>query len=234
MKSMDIFETINKRRSIRRYTNKTVPSEVITKALEAAILAPNSSNAQTWDFYWVKSEDNKKKLIKYCLNQSAARTAAELIVVVASPKSWKRSQPELVEYTKSIQAPKQVQLYYKKLIPMMYRWGFLNSIGILKKVIFFVVGIFRPIVRGPAMRSEIQEVCIKSAALASENFVLAITAQGYATCMMEGFDEKRVKNLLALKCSDRAVMVISVGEESENGTWGPRFRMDSKKVIHIV
>ena len=88
--------------------------------------------------------------------------------------------------------------------------------------------------RGPGTLRDIQEVCIKSAALAAENFVLAITAQGYATCMMEGFDEPRVKKLLGLKYSDRVVMVISVGEEAERGTWGPRFRISSDKVIHEV
>lgn len=231
---MDLFDAIQKRRSIRKYTSNKVPDAVIQKALEAAILAPNSSNAQVWDFYWVKSSDKKEKLVKYCLSQSAARTASDLIVIVASPKSWKRSQPELVQYTKSISAPNQVQLYYRKLVPFMYRWGFLNSLGLIKKLMFFLTGIFRPIMRGPATKSEIQEVAIKSAALAAENFVLAITAQGYATCMMEGFDEWRVKKLLNLKCSDRAVMVISVGEEAEKGTWGPRFRLASEKVIHEV
>lgn len=231
---MDLFETIEKRRSIRKYTEKKVPPEIITKALEAALLAPNSSNGQTWDFYWVKSEDKKRQLVFSCLNQSAARTASDLIVVAASPTSWRRSHGELVNFVESINAPKAVILYYKKLFPAMYRWGFLNSFALLKKIIFSVTGLFRPIMRGPATLGEIQEVSIKSAALAAENFVLAITAQGYATCMMEGFDETRVKKLLSLKYSDRVVMVISVGEEAPRGTWGPRFRISSKKVIHEV
>lgn len=231
---MDLFEAIKNRRSIRKYTDKKVPTEVISKALEHALLAPNSSNAQTWDFYWVKSEDKKKLLVRYCLDQSAARTASDLIVVVAAPTKWKRSQPELVEFVKSIKVPKSVVLYYQKLLPVMYRWGFLNSLGYFKKLIFFVTGLFRPITRSPGTLRDIQEVCIKSAALAAENFVLAITAQGYSTCMMEGFDERRVKNLLSLKYSDRVVMVIAVGEEAERGTWGPQFRIDSKKVIHEV
>ena len=62
----------------------------------------------------------------------------------------------------------------------------------------------------------------------------AITAQGFSSCMMEGFDEPRVKKILGLKYSDRVVMVISVGEEAERGTWGPRFRISSDKVIHEV
>lgn len=231
---MDFFETINKRRSIRRYTSTQVPDDVIEKALEAAIKAPNSSNVQTWNFYWVKSPKKKQELVKACLSQSAARTANQLIVVTADPALWRRSQPELVKWTEAVNAPKPVRLYYKKLIPLMYCWGIFNCFAPFKWFTVTVVGFFRPIVRGPYTKRDMQEVAIKSAALACENFVLAITAQGYSSCMMEGFDEWRVCRLLRLKWSERVVMVIGVGQEAEQGTWGTQFRMASRKVIHII
>ena len=84
---MDFFEVIKKRRSIRRFTEKPVPEQVLRKAFETAILAPNSSNVQTWNFYHVKSAENKAKLVEACLSQSAARTASDLVVIVASPIS---------------------------------------------------------------------------------------------------------------------------------------------------
>lgn len=231
---MDFFDTIKKRRSIRRFTDQAVPAEVIEKSLQAALLAPNSSNSQTWDFYWVQSADKKNKLIDACLSQSAARTAAELIVAVASPESWRRSQPELADYAKSVNAPKSVLLYYNKLFPLMYKSDPFGFTALIKTVSFFAIGLFRPIMRRPATLRDIQEVCIKSTALACENFVLAVSAQGYASCMMEGFDEVRVKRILQLRRKDRVVMVIAVGAEAERGTWGPQFRIGSSKVIHRV
>lgn len=232
---MDFFEAIDKRRSIRRYTGKDVPDEVMRKALDAALLAPNSSNTQTWDFYWVRSEERKRKLVEACLSQSAARTANQLVVVTANPKLWKRSQAPLIDFIESVDAPKQVKSYYRSLIPYVYRWGLLNSWGVVKWCAANAAGLFRPVPRGPNFRRDAQEVAIKSAALAAENFVLAITAQGYATCMMEGFDECRVSRLLSLPRDARVVMVISVGEENpDRGTWGPRFRIPSEQVIHIV
>ncbi len=231
---MDFFEVIKKRRSIRRYKETPVPETVIERALEMAVLAPNSSNTQTWDFYWVRTPEKKTALVKACFSQSAARTAAELVVVVASPTRWRRSQPYLIEWVRSVRAPKSVILYYEKLIPTMYRWGFLNCIGYTKWIGLTVAGLFRPVPRGPNTRRDIQEVSIKSAALAAENFVLAITAQGYATCMMEGFDEWRVKRLLGLGWSDRVVMVIAVGEEADRGTWGPQYRIPIENVVHRV
>lgn len=231
---MEFFEVIHRRRSIRRFTDEKVPPEAIEKALQAALLAPSSSNAQAWDFYWAVKPETKKKLAYYCLNQSAARTAADLIVVTASPSAWKRSHHALVQFAIDIKAPQMVIAYYTRLFPMMYRWGIMNSLGLIKKIIYGVTGLFRPITRGPATLRDIQEVCIKSSALAAENFVLAMTAQGYQTCMMEGFDEKRVKKLLKLKNTDRVVMVIAVGREAERGTWGPQFRLGSENFIHKI
>lgn len=232
--SMDLFNAIEKRKSIRKFTDKDVPTEVIEKALEASLLAPNSSNMQTWDFFWVQSSDKKKQLIQFCLNQSAARTAKELIVITADPNQWKRSLPHIHKFIEEVNAPRQVITYYHKLIPYFYRHGFFNVLGFPKSLLSRFVSLFKPMMNGPHLKSELQEVAIKSAALAAQNFVLAITAQGYSTCMMEGFDHSRVKKLLNLNSSGKVVMVIAVGEESEKGTWGPRFRIDPSHVIHKV
>ncbi|MFZ3229373.1 MAG: nitroreductase family protein [Pseudobdellovibrio sp.] len=231
---MDLFQVITERRSIRKFTTEIVPDDVINKALDAAILAPNSSNTQTWNFFWVKSVEKKEQLVINCLSQSAARTAQQLVVITANPALWRRSQKPLAEFVKSVQAPKQVIMYYEKLIPIVYRWGFLNCLVPIKWILSTCVGFFKPTLRGPYSKRDLQEVSIKSAALAAENFALAITAQGFSTCMMEGFDESRVKSLLNLKSSERVVMVIAVGKEADHGTWGPRFRIERSEVVFEV
>lgn len=230
---MDFFEVIRQRRSIRRFKPETFPDEKVRTALEAAILAPNSSNTQTWDFYWLKSDEALKKGVELCLSQSAARTASHLVVITADPKNWRRSQKPLIQWVQKSQAPKQVSLYYEKLVPLTYSWGFFNSLALLKWLIGQVSGLFRPFPRGPYSKRDSQEVAIKSAALAAENFVLAITAQGGATCMMEGFDESRMKRFLKLPRSARVVMVIGIGYEAEKGTWGEQFRLPLETVLHI-
>jgi nitroreductase len=231
---MDFFTTVQNRRSIRRFTNELVPDTIIQKALDAAVLAPNSSNTQIWNFYWAKSDVSKKRIAEICLNQSAARTAQQLVVVTTDPKLWRRSQGPLVKYVESVSAPEPVQVYYKKLIPISYRWGLFNCLAPLKWLLSTLVGFFRPMVRGPYTKRDLQEVGIKSAALAAENFVLAITAQGYDSCMMEGFDKCRLHRFLKLKSSEAIVMVIGIGKGAERGTWGPRFRLDSSLVIKEI
>ena len=229
---MEFFEAVNLRRSVRKYTDKPVPPEVINRALDAALRAPNSSNVQTWDFYWVRSPEKKSELVKYCLNQSSARQAQELIVVAADPGRWKRSYAPLVQFTEDQNSPPQVKTYYKKLVPLMYTWGFLNAFALPKWFAATLAGLFRPLPRGPFSKGAIQTVCIKSAALAAENFVLAISAQGFATCMMEGFDECRVSKLLKLSSSARILMVISVGEAAADGIFWPQYRLPREQVVH--
>ena len=231
---MEFYEAVNKRRSSRKFTDKKVPEEVMWRCFEAAVKAPNSSNMQTWNFYWVRNPEKKKLLQQYCLNQSAAREAQELVVVIADPALWRRSNPEIIKYTKDVKAPKLVKTYYQKLIPFTYRWGIFNSFVPFKWILNVVAGIFRPVPRGPHSRRDLQEISIKSAALACENFVLALESEGFSSCMMEGHDEWRVKKMLKLPSSARTAMVIGIGEPSERALWGPQFRLPLKDVVHEI
>ena len=58
---MDFFEVVKKRRSVRKFNDSEVPQDVMRKCLKASLLAPNSSNLQPWEFYWVRSLKKKKK-----------------------------------------------------------------------------------------------------------------------------------------------------------------------------
>lgn len=232
---MDFFEVIEKRRSVRKYTKTAVPEEVIRKAIGAALKAPNSSNMQPWEFYWVRSEDKKKLLVEACLNQSAARTAGELVVAVSRMDTWNRNRKlVLKKLEENGELNKGVEEYYKKLIPLMYFNDPFDISGFLRFLIFNLVGLFKPMPRKPAFRYEQFEVVTKTTALACENFMLAIAAQGYGTCPMEGFDEARVKRLLKLSSKSHVVMVMSVGEVDPEGIWGQQYRIDEKLTVFEV
>ncbi len=229
---MEFFEVIRRRRSVRQFTPEPVPREVIEKALEAALLAPNSSNLQTWEFFWVQSPSLKALLVAACLNQAAARTAQELVVGVASPQLWQKTNPEMIRFVEAVDAPRAVKAYYRELIPRIYgsRSYFL---GFFKKLVLHARGRSTPTARRPVNERELQDVSIKSAALACENFLLAATAQGYATCAMEGFDEVRVSRLLKLVHPSRVVMVMAVGKpDPVRGTWGPQVRFQKDWFVH--
>jgi nitroreductase len=54
--TMDFFDTVRKRRSIRHYSDQPVAHEDILTMLEAAILAPNATNEQPWRFIVIRDK----------------------------------------------------------------------------------------------------------------------------------------------------------------------------------
>lgn len=84
---MQIFEGIDKRRSIRSYKDQSVEKEKLDKLIEAARLAPTAGNRQKFRLVIVNygEKDLKKKLAVACNNQQFVGTASNIIVGVSEP-----------------------------------------------------------------------------------------------------------------------------------------------------
>lgn len=229
-------ELVESRRSVRVFTDEKIPADVVERCLDLALLAPNSSNLQPWDFYWVVDPAKKARLAEICFGQNAASTAAELIAVVARPDLWKRGQKMNIEFLKN-QEPKphpRLMDYYTKLVPFTYSSDPLGISWALKGLLGFGVGFFRVMYRGPFGKTGNRLWATKTAALAAENLMLAFRAAGYDTCPMEGFDQARARKLLGLPCSAYITMIIGAGRGSPKGIYGPRFRGPREAFIHKV
>ena len=237
-KNLDFFDLVRQRRSIRKFSNESVPKEIVMKALNAALLAANSSNLQPWEFYWVKDKNKKKDLVKACFSQNAAETAQELIVAVSRIDTWKRNRDLILnDFKKKNKMLPIIEKYYNKVVPISYMHDSIGLLGIVKKIISFfinIVGVFKPMPRGPIFRHDVFEIVTKTTALACQNFMMALVSQGYDSCPMEGFDDKRVKKILKLNNKSHVVMVLGVGKADSKGVYGERFRIDNDLVIKII
>jgi nitroreductase len=226
---MEFSDVVEKRRSVRKFAADSVPETVIERALSDAVKAPNSSNMQQWEFYWVRSPEKKAKLVEACFSQPAAKTAAELIVAVARIDTWKRNRQLMLEALEALpKAPRSAWHYYRKIVPMNYRLGPLSVLGRCIGLVMNLVGLFRPVPRGPFTKKELSLIAVKSTALACENLMLSIVDQGYACCPMEGHDECRVAQIVDVPRSARVVMVIGIGAADPTGIYSPRIRFDSQ------
>lgn len=58
---MELFEAIKTRRSVRYFTQKQIPREIVEKIIEAGIHAPSSKNAQPW-YFIIDNAERKKKV----------------------------------------------------------------------------------------------------------------------------------------------------------------------------
>ena len=63
--------------------------------------------------------------------------------------------------------------------------------------------------------------------------MMAIVAEGYDSCPMEGFDEQRIKKILKLNWQSHIVMIVGVGKE-EKGVYGPQFRVPFEMVYKYI
>jgi len=229
-----VSEAIAYRRSVRVFkSDVSLDDEKVKECISNAVLAATSSNLQLWEFYHIMNPDVLKKMTEACLGQNAAKTAQQLVVVLARKDLWRKRAKSNIAFLKSQYGTKNkadytkrekfALNYYEKLIPSIYI-DFLGILGALKYVIFQVIGLFKPIYR-QVRNSDMRIVAHKSAGLAAQNFMISMAAIGYDTCPMEGSDTKMIKSILKLPRGAEINMVIGCGVRDENGIYGPRFRV---------
>ncbi len=158
-----------------------------------------------------------------------------MIVCVARTKTWKAHCRQMIEVlNQQGEVPALVTSYYKKLAPFIYSQGPFGIWGQIKRVLFYFVGLFKVIPRGPFGITELEAWAHKTTALACENIMLGFRAAGYDSCPMEGFDEVRVKQLLDLPSDARVTMVIAAGRRKKGGVYGPRVRFPREQFIFKI
>ena len=81
---MELKEAIKNRHSVRRFSNKKLPMELISEILEYAHLAPSAGNLQARDFIIIEDEKQKINLAKASLDQMFMAEAPVNIVVCAN------------------------------------------------------------------------------------------------------------------------------------------------------
>lgn len=240
---MTFQEIVNYRRSVRHYKDLPIDTEKVKNCLELAVLAPNSSNMQLWEFYHIVNPEILKKLSIACLDQTAATTAQQMVVFVTRQDLFQKRRKEMMALeTQNVlkNSPverqekriKRWEMYYGKVIPFLYA-RFLGVLGIFRKIVVNIIGLFRPITY-QVSENDMRVVVHKTCALAAQTFMLAMANEGYDTCPMEGFDSRRVKNMLNLPMGAEINMVISCGIREKGGVWGDRMRIPFDEVYKRV
>ena len=196
-----VSEAIQYRRSVRNFKKESIDDQKVRECIRLATLAATSSNMQLWEFYHIVSPEILIQLSDASFNQGAAKTAQQMVVVVARKDLWRKRMQSNIAFLKSQYGDKPASdyskrekfalNYYKKVMPSIYA-DFLGILGMVKFMAFQIIGIFRPIYR-QARRSDMRIVAQKSAGLAAQNFMISMAAIDYDTCPMEGFDSKMVK-----------------------------------------
>lgn len=76
---MDILPEIQKRASIRAFTDQPVSKDQIERIVEAARLAPSAKNRQAWRFIVIQEQESRAKLEAACFGQEYVGQAPAII-----------------------------------------------------------------------------------------------------------------------------------------------------------
>jgi nitroreductase len=240
---MTFEEIIHYRRSVRHYKDLPLDQEKVKHCIELATLSPNSSNMQLWEFYHITSPETLKEISVACLNQESATTAQQMVVFVTRQDLYRKRASKMIELeTQNIlkNSPKEKQekrikrwqLYYGKVIPFLYS-RFLGILGMIRKALVNLVGLFRAITY-QVSENDLRVVVHKTCALAAQTFMLAMANESYDTCPMEGFDSRKAKRILNLPAGAEINMIISCGIREERGVWGDRMRVPFDDVYRKI
>ena len=213
---------VDTRRSVREFLPDAVPGEVLDRCLDAALKAPSSSNLQHWEFIIIRDPELRAEADRICLDQKLLGSAPLLVAVVAHTRTWQRNSRHILA---TLEARgilrKSQQRYWGTLIPFIYRQDPLGVFGWIKRTTSRLASLFRPV---PSFQSrgDVRVMAHKSTALAAATFMLALRAEGFDACPIEGFDPWRARKLLRLRAGAEVCMFLPIGRRTDKAVWWDR------------
>jgi len=81
---METLDAIHTRRSVRQFTDRPVPTDILREILKAGVRAPNAGNRQPWRFV-VVTDREKIRQFDPVYHQACVEKAPGVIVACADP-----------------------------------------------------------------------------------------------------------------------------------------------------
>ena len=88
--TMEFYDVIKTRRSIRSYKPTEIPKDVLGRVLEAARVAPSGSNRQPWKYILIKNPELRKKIATLSGGQPWIADAPIVVVACGSDIKYDR------------------------------------------------------------------------------------------------------------------------------------------------
>jgi nitroreductase len=207
------------RRSARHFLPEAVPPELLDQLLEAARWAPSGFNLQPTHYVVVTDPDVKAKLHPACKKQSQVLEAGATIVFTGDRIVVENQFEQILEQDRKAGAINaSYEQLLRKAVPLLFNRGPLGLGRAWKWLAEVTVGRFMTI---PSVQAVHMDYWLaKQVSLSAMTFMLAAQAAGLATCAMEGFGERAVRNVLGIPSSQLVVLLVAVGYADS----GPRVK----------
>jgi nitroreductase len=193
---MDVKEAIQKRRSIRNFTEEQVKTEDVNSVLEAARLAPSGTNLQPWRFIVIKSDEMRNKLQECTLDFVAE---APVIVVCAVDYNSLEEIPARIKELSATDAFKGTGLE---------KSGDSNYSG------------------RDMSEEDARKYLYLNTSIAIENMTLQATELGLGSCWVMMFNKDKLSDLLDLDDHLELVSLLPIGYPEKDPEQRPRLSLD--------
>lgn len=216
MNTLSAFEAIRQRHSVRTFSSKKVPDQLIYELLELANFAPSGFNLQPWHFVLVRDSDLKELLCHIAMDQEQILRAPYVVAFVADPQAWKKPYDTIL--AKGVDSHWLTQAeadLYRKMVSQLFSTDPFGLFGLIKRVMSPLRRLFKPLPRVITSKQEAIDYVRSQTMLAAGTFLIAATGANLATCPIEGFDEDRLKKLLAIPSSMSVPLIIAFGYPME-------------------
>lgn len=227
------FRSANRfRRAIREFSASPIAEADIFDLLDEAAFAPSSGNLQPYEFHWIRDPDLRQRVATACNGQRAAASAAELIVVVASPGIARETAKAQLAYVDSTPLlGTNSKEYHRKNIKK-----FLKILGIgaapFWTPILSVLALIRPALSLlPVGHIGSRHWAARNAVYAAQTIMLGAAAKGIDSCPMEGFSATELEKMLDLPRGSVIPIVIALGYQSDNARIEERWRRPGHDVV---
>lgn len=231
--SWEGFQIANRfRRAIRKFSSTPIAANEISALLAEAIYAPSSGNMQPYELHWVREPALKTRLAAACNGQKAAASAAEFIVVVASPALGLRTAKAQLEHVEGSSLLEQnSKTYHRKQTGMFQKILGIGSSALWSPLVFLAALIRPTLSLIPIGHIGARQWAARNAIFAAQTLMLGAAAKGIDTCPMEGFSASRVAGLLKLPRGSVIPLVIALGYRADDARIEERWRQPITDIV---
>jgi nitroreductase len=187
---MDVFDAIEKRRSIRKYKEDDVPEAVLGRILDAVRLAPSACNRQPWKLIIVRDVRTRTRIAGAC-HYVSSRSGKHHV------QKWVAEAPIVIVACGLV---REANTHYHdregEQPTVHWEWDTYQ--------------------KAAAERPGVYESTVPcDLAVALDHLSLAARAEGLGTCWVAAFDEVEIQHILSIPDEVRAPIVMALGYPTE-------------------
>lgn len=178
------LQAVARRRATPSFDGAPVPDDDLQRIMDAGLHAPSGYNMQPWRFVVVRTPEQRRKLRAAAFNQAKVEEAPVVIVACGDADGWRNGDlDEMLRMGREGGMPENYAEQARVNIP-----NYLSE--------------------HPNMTAWLE----RQVMLAFTTMMWAAEVLGYDTAPMEGFEEKKVIEVLKLPLSYHVVALLGIGK----------------------